>query len=177
MRGPLVVVVLVGLGACADDPGASAPTVPNPTASETVNPAPGLEADAMAPAVQASDPTSADAATDRLLAYIGAHAEGSAEADTFWAPEGLPTGADVSTEPFRQSGQRVAGATVDEPSRPEGAAGSVYVTVPATLVVRTEEGATETVRLAYTLRRVNDIPGAEPWSLRWHIDRVEAVRP
>ena len=138
-----------------------------------MNPAPGLEADPSAPAVQAADPTSVGAATDRLLLYIGAHAEGSTEADTLWSPDGLPEGADVSPEPFRQSGRRVAGATVDEPGRAEGAAGSVYVTVPATLVVRTDAGATETVRLRYTMRRVNDVPGADPSSLRWHIDRVE----
>lgn len=168
MTRAVLVAALVGLGACADAPD-------DPAAGpRTVHPAPGLEADASARAMTATDPESVDAATGRLLAYIGAHAEGAEAADTLWSTSGVPEGADVSAEPFRRPGRRVVGATVDAPSEPEGAAGSVYVDVPLTLVTRTDEGTTETLRLRYTLRRANGVPGADPADARWHIDSVAA---
>ena len=164
----------VAVAACSSPEDPPAP-VPAPEASETVNPAPGLEADPRAPAVQASDPTSVAAAADRLLAYLGAHAEGHAEADTLWGPGGPPAGADLSAEPFRQPDVAVAAAVLETPGEPEGAAGSVYLRVPATLTVRDGGGQTRAVPLAYTLRRVNGVPGAEPWQLRWTLERVEAA--
>ena len=169
-----LVALAAGLAACAapEEPPTPAPT---PEATETVNPAPGLEADPSAPGVQATDPASVAAATDRLLVYLGAHAGGDAEADTLWGPDGPPPDADLSTEPFRQSDLTVAGAVLDAPGEPEGAAGSVYLRVPATLTVRDGGGDIQTVRLDYTLRRVNDVPGAKPWQLRWTLAGVEAA--
>ena len=100
MTRALLIAALVGLGACADTPD-------DPAAGpRTVHPAPGLEADASARAMTATDPESVDAATGRLLAYIGAHAEGAEAADTLWSPSGVPEGADVSAEPFRRPGRR-----------------------------------------------------------------------
>ena len=170
---PALAVLAAALAACAspDDAPASPPSEP----SKTVNPAPGLEADLTAPPVQATDPTSVEAAADRLLAYLGAHAQGHADADTLWGPDGPPPSADLSAEPFRQPDVAVAAAVLDAPGEPEGAAGSVYLRLPATLTVRGSEGPIRTVQLAYTLRRVNGVPGAEPWQLRWTIDRVEAA--
>jgi hypothetical protein len=50
----------------------------------------------------------------------------------------------------------------------EGAAGSVYYSAPYTL--HRADGSGETGTLV--LRRVNDVPGASPASLRWHVERM-----
>ncbi|AZI36245.1 hypothetical protein NT2_04_00590 [Caenibius tardaugens NBRC 16725] len=51
----------------------------------------------------------------------------------------------------------------------EGAAGSLYYSVPYTL--RRSDGSAETGTI--TLRRVNNVPGATPASLRWHVASME----
>ncbi len=171
----LVLTLAVALAACASEPGAStAAVVEAPTEAATTNPAPGLEAPSE-PDTPAIDPESPEAAVDAILAYLGAHADGSTAADTLWSPEGPPDSADLSAETFRQSGASVIRASVDAPGEPEGAAGSIYIEVPATAVVRAPDGSESSVPLRYTLRRVNHVPGAEPWTLRWHIEGVAAA--
>ena len=65
-------------------------------------------------------------------------------------------------------------AQVGGPGEPEGAAGSIYVTVPVQLYGRTGSGAAFRERGTMTLRRVNDVPGSTPEQRRWHIERYEA---
>lgn len=56
----------------------------------------------------------------------------------------------------------------------EGAAGSLYYEVP--IVQRDNQGVI--VRQGViTLRRVNDVPGATPAQLRWHIERSTLEQP
>lgn len=166
---PLLAALALVVGACGGSGSSES------VAIETVHPAPGLEADPMAPAVQAEDPASVEAAVDRLLVYIGAHAEGDAQADSLWGPDGVPPDVALDAEPFRQSDVAVVGAVVEEPGAPEGAARSTSLEVPMTLTLRTEAGQSRTARMRYTLRRVNDAEGAEPWSLRWHLASVVVI--
>ena len=58
---------------------------------------------------------------------------------------------------------------VGGPQNPEGAAGSIYVTVPMQLYGRLKSGGTFNMVGPVTMRRVNDVPGATPAQLRWHI--------
>jgi hypothetical protein len=58
-------------------------------------------------------------------------------------------------------------------SEVEGAAGSLYYAVPITLTGTTQAGAPYKRQGTITLRRVNDVPGAEPWQLEWHVERIE----
>jgi hypothetical protein len=58
-------------------------------------------------------------------------------------------------------------------SEVEGAAGSLYYAVPLTLTGTTQAGAPFKREGTITLRRVNDVPGAEPWQLEWHVERIE----
>jgi len=171
-----VLVLTLALAACASEPGPSA-TAPPPAVSDsepaTTNPATGLEAPAE-PTMPALDPESPEAAVDAVLVYLGAHTDQAASADTLWSPDGPPEGADLSAETFRQSGASILRASVDAPGEPEGAAGSIYIEVPATVAVQAADGSVADRRLLYTLRRVNHVPGADPWTLRWHIDRVVA---
>lgn len=53
----------------------------------------------------------------------------------------------------------------------EGAAGSVYVTVPLTLT-GTMNGKRISRRATATVRRVNDVPGSTEAQRHWHIERI-----
>jgi hypothetical protein len=55
----------------------------------------------------------------------------------------------------------------------EGAAGSSYYQVPVTLSGVAQDGSAYKRSGTITLRRVNDVPGAEPWQLAWHVERIE----
>lgn len=52
----------------------------------------------------------------------------------------------------------------------EGAAGSLYYELPVTLVA---DGGRLTRQGTLTMKRVNDVPGAEDWQLAWHIEKLE----
>jgi hypothetical protein len=54
----------------------------------------------------------------------------------------------------------------------EGAAGSSYYTAPATITGIRADGSKATLRGDVVLRRVNDVPGATPEQLAWHIEQV-----
>ena len=51
----------------------------------------------------------------------------------------------------------------------EGAAGSLYYNVPATVTETSDKELAGTI----VLRRVNDVPGATADQLRWHLERVD----
>lgn len=54
----------------------------------------------------------------------------------------------------------------------EGAAGSIYTTVPVTFYGDKYRRPAETI-----LRRVNDVPGSTAAERRWHIERIEWKKP
>jgi hypothetical protein len=54
----------------------------------------------------------------------------------------------------------------------EGAAGSSYYTAPATITGIRADGSKATLKGEVVLRRVNDVPGATPEQLAWHIEQV-----
>jgi hypothetical protein len=51
----------------------------------------------------------------------------------------------------------------------EGGAGSLYATVPVRVEARLTNGNAQRFAGSYTLRRVNNVPGARPDQLEWHI--------
>lgn len=51
----------------------------------------------------------------------------------------------------------------------EGAAGSIYTTIPVVFVDDTHHGPADVV-----LRRVNDVPGSSETERRWHIERIDS---
>ncbi|MCP9222187.1 hypothetical protein MKP08_05435 [Erythrobacter sp. LQ02-29] len=60
--------------------------------------------------------------------------------------------------------------SVEAPTgRMEGAAGSSYYSVPATVSGSTGRKINGTI----ALRRVNDVPGATPYQLNWHVAQVD----
>ena len=54
----------------------------------------------------------------------------------------------------------------------EGAAGSSYYTAPTTISGVRSDGSKVTLNGEVVLRRVNDVPGATPEQLAWHIEQV-----
>ena len=55
----------------------------------------------------------------------------------------------------------------------EGAAGSSYYTSQATITAQDKDGRPIRYEGPIVLKRVNDVPGATPEQLRWHIDSVK----
>lgn len=66
----------------------------------------------------------------------------------------------------RTAHSRVAAA---RPTDAEGAAGSIYITVPVTVAATLKDGTRQRFRGSYVLRRVNGVDGATAEQLRWHI--------
>ena len=60
-------------------------------------------------------------------------------------------------------------AVVGTPFDQEGAAGSSFIQVPVDVYAQLSGGKRQHFRGSYTLRRVNDVDGASPAQLRWHL--------
>ena len=60
-------------------------------------------------------------------------------------------------------------AQIGKPSGMEGAAGSLYVTVPILLHEKDSSGAAFNMKANATLRRVNDVPGSTAEQRSWHL--------
>ena len=61
---------------------------------------------------------------------------------------------------------------VGKPGDAEGAAGSIYTTVPVVFYGKTKAGVSFRRAADVILRRVNDVPGSTEEQRRWHIERV-----
>jgi hypothetical protein len=66
-------------------------------------------------------------------------------------------------------------AQVGAPGETEGAAGSIFITVPVQIYGRLKTGEAFHQRGDATLRRVNDVDGASERQRQWHIDKVETT--
>ncbi|EXS68680.1 hypothetical protein [Sphingobium sp. Ant17] len=51
-------------------------------------------------------------------------------------------------------------------------AGSIYQTVPVTVDSQLQNGTVQRFAGDYIVRRVNDVDGASPGQLRWHIGQA-----
>ncbi|HEY6916268.1 MAG TPA: hypothetical protein VI381_01360 [Allosphingosinicella sp.] len=91
------------------------------------------------------------------------------EAWRLWSEGGEASG--MGAEAFTASFAEYAEyhANIGAPGRIEGAAGSLYVTVPVQLYGRLKSGEPFNRKGAVTLRRVNDVPGSTGEQRRWHI--------
>lgn len=66
-------------------------------------------------------------------------------------------------------------AQVFAPGPVEGAAGSMYVTVPIELGATDNAANSRPRKGEVTLRRVNDVPGSTEAQRRWHIDHIDVA--
>ncbi|HEX7117049.1 MAG TPA: hypothetical protein VF193_18115 [Steroidobacter sp.] len=121
-----------------------------------------------------ADPKSPQAAKSALETYYRLIASKQYDqARRLWTQSGEGSGQTV--EDFAKSFEQYESyaAEVGEPGLMEGAAGSIFITLPVEVEARKRSG--ETIRMAgeATLRRANDVPGSTPQQRSWRIYRIE----
>jgi hypothetical protein len=164
---PLVLVLAIG--ACgaperAEQPAASEPADSGGTPAPTVE-----QGEALPPPVAA--PIRAGAPEDAVRAYYAAIDAGEfARAYRLWGREGQASGQSYAR--FRQgfAATRSTEVRITGPIESEGAAGSIYATVPVEVNASLKDGTRQRFTGQYVLRRVNDVPGASEEQLNWHIE-------
>jgi hypothetical protein len=143
------------------------PAVPAFNEAQPAVPAPGTGSDArtpLAPVKPAIDPKSTEAAQELVRGFVRLINAGKLnEAYMLLGPTAPPRkDFDRQLEGYTHATQGAAG---DQ----EGAAGSIYLSVPLTL--SSDDGRKREATVI--LRRVNDVPGSTEAQRRWHIDRID----
>ena len=155
------------LAACGRETG---PTE-NGQVNETVAaPAPPAENVAAKPTFDQKSPEAAVAVLRDYVRLIGERK--FVEAHRLWTGDQLSDGAFAA----RFSGFRAYRAEIGEPGRIEGAAGSLHIDSPVTITGALTGGQDFRQQGSFTLRRVNDVPGATPEQLQWRIYKTD-LRP
>jgi hypothetical protein len=164
----------------AADPNAAPP--PSKTFPPVTPPAPGTPGglpDDRTPLSEASfTPTSAQGAANVVQTYYALVAERRYEdAWRLWTQGGEGSG--MTAEAFAKSftPYESYNANIGAPGAIEGAAGSLYVSVPVQVYGRRKSGEEVHLLGEATLRRVNDVPGSTPEQRKWHISRIELREP
>jgi hypothetical protein len=147
---------------------AAAPVLPATTPPATVanKEAPPAQPTAKRAAV---DPKSGDAATELVQSFVGLlNRRKFDEAYMLLGPNAQPR------SEFDRSWAQTANlhVTVGKPGDQEGAAGSIYLSVPLT-VSGTEGGRHVSRSATAILRRVNDVPGSTEAQRHWYIERID----
>jgi hypothetical protein len=116
------------------------------------------------------DPKSKAAAVDVVKRYYAAL--DARDYDTAWRQWGNDGPPNQTQAAFRAgfAHTRSTRVTIGAAGDGEGAAGSIYLTVPVRVEATLDSGASQRFRGEYILRRVNDVDGATADQLRWHID-------
>jgi len=120
-------------------------------------------------------PTSAQGAADVVQTYYAHLGAGAYDkAWKLWSDGGKASG-QASADAFIRSFDRYASynAQVGAPGEIEGAAGSLYVSVPVVIYGRLKSGPEVHEKGAARLRRVNDVPGSTAEQRKWHIVKIE----
>lgn len=95
------------------------------------------------------------------------------EFDQSWAMMGDAAQAQISKAKFNAMFHPLRDITVAIPGGDmEGAAGSIYYTVPTTVTGTRADGSKAVLKGDVVMRRVNDVDGATPEQLKWHIAQV-----
>ena len=115
------------------------------------------------------DPKSAEAA-GQVVQHYGALIEQRRfeEAEKLWNSAAAASQLRAQLAPYPEIHLQVG-----KPGKPEGAAGSIYMTVPAVFYGKDQTGAPLRVTADVILRRVNDVTGSTEAQRRWHIERVD----
>ena len=120
------------------------------------------------------DPKSAEGAGQVMQHYAALLEQRRfAEAYSLWGDRGRASGLSEQKFAAQFADYSEIHFEVGKPSDTEGAAGSVYVTVPFRLYRRLKNDADFSRTGTATLRRVNDVPGSSEEQRRWHIERLE----
>lgn len=118
------------------------------------------------------DPVSDDAARALADSYGKALASGRfGEARAMWSDGGNASGRDPAAFAAAFAGIEGLEFGLGEPGASEGAAGSVYIEIPATLTGTGARGPWR-VEEPVVLRRVNNVDGSTEEQRRWHIAKA-----
>jgi hypothetical protein len=180
---------MLALGSCAREPeqprdaapnasttASSAPTASNlPPVSPPAPGEPGGLPDDRTPISEAPfTPTSAQGAANVVQTYyalLGEHRYDDAWKLWTQAGEGSGMTAQAFTASFDQ--YESYNANIGAPGQIEGAAGSLFVSVPVVIYGRRKSGEEVHEIGEATLRRVNDVPGSTPEQRTWHIYKID----
>ena len=156
MRIWLALAALAGLAACAKPAEQTA-------APQAVEPSVAT----MVPSLAAAPPSTARDPAKVLIAWAEAMSLKQWDsAYLYWEAKGLGTG--LTPMQFKAKWGQLGNPEFEiHPGKYEGAAGSSYYTAPVVLIDGQRRERGEVV-----LRRVNDVPGASPEQLRWHIESM-----
>ena len=161
-------LILGGLSACNQKANPPAPATTEPVPANQAAPA----RDDRTPLEEPHgpiDPNSAEAAGQVVQSY-GALIEQKqwAEANALWGDvvQAAKFEAELSANPEVH-------LEIGNPGEPEGAAGSIYVTMPVFFYGHTKDGQPFRRSADVILRRVNDVPGSTEAQRRWHIERID----
>lgn len=91
------------------------------------------------------------------------------QARTVWGSDGEASGLTDAQFAAAYARYRDIHAEVGKPGVSDGAAGSIYIEVPFRLSGTLKAGGRFNLVGPVTLKRVNDVDGATPAQLRWHI--------
>lgn len=114
-------------------------------------------------------PGSARAAVDVVKRYYAAISAGDyGTAYQQWGDDGRPG---QSFTDFQRgfAHTRSTSVTFGEPGLPEGAAGSIYITVPVTIEAILDDGSRQHFKGSYVLRRINGQGQPNVYNLDWHL--------
>lgn len=165
--------MLLLLAACSveqnSDPASNA--VDASMSGETARPPAQANADVSQPILE--EPRSPGAARSVLARYFELIEAGRRDqaANLWWDSD---RAADFAAELRRFGDLR---PNIAAPQRPEGAAGSVYVSVSLQLLRDSPSGIENLRDGTAVLRRVNDVPGSTEEHRQWRIDRITLQPP
>ena len=178
--GPNATPPVAASGRPTAEPDAAPP--PSKTFPPVTPPAPGTPGglpDDRTPLSEAPfTPTSAQGAANVVQTYYALVAEGRYDdAWHLWTQGGEGSG--MTVEAFAKSftAYESYNANIGAPGAIEGAAGSLYVSVPVLIYGRRKSGEEVHLLGEATLRRVNDVPGSTPEQRQWHISRIDLREP
>lgn len=115
------------------------------------------------------DPKSLEAAGEVVQTYGALIEQGRwSKANALWDNPGEAAKFKISLAPIADAHLEVGNL-----GEPEGAAGSIYVTMPVIFYGDLQNGQPFRRSADVTLRRVNDVPGSTEAQRRWHIERID----
>ena len=195
---PLTLAACCLIAGCGGDPGATAnenlrnatvPAAPPPPGTANT-PAvtgssledsqadgatgPGTEDVRPAPARDGTDAAAAVATIDAYYDAIDARDYGRAY--RLWGDGGRASNQTPGDFAKGFAHTRSTSVATGNPGEPEGAAGSIYITIPVTVSAVTDGGEQQRFAGNYVLRRVNDVPGSTAEQRRWHIHSATLTR-
>lgn len=153
------------LGGCQKGPASPSPDATEAIAPPSATAMPELTPTEPLPMVTPGEPSRARDPAQAVQALADAiEARDWKAVRGFWGDNGQRSGMDDRAFAAKWSTLLAPVVTMGKGEQ-EGAAGSLYYTAPITIV-----DGPRTLKGEVVMRRVNDVPGATPEELRWHIE-------